>query len=377
MSYATYFIVRQILMALILYLGLHMLFMKLSDSVRGSFYAHSLRLMGFAFLIVPASCFIYTKENQLDLVRNVATIINMIAYFSTFILMCQAFLKLLGMRLHRWHYAVSVAFIICFALPLLFVMKYGSAARIEMAITAAYTYFVFMIILLVSIILYRYRQAKQSLENYFSDDLSICVKWISDSMCLLIGLAVLCLCAPFFLDFPRRLRFVFMIYGVICYMYIHQGYSRMLINLTEYFVKNNASVSHLADVEHMRGEKGVLSKVVESGIEEHIAEWISSKCFVQCGITINDVAKQSRTNRTYLSKYINTKYKCSFRAWITSLRIEEAKRLLIEKKDVSVTNISEQVGFASVESFSHIFTRQSGMSPTRWRDEGEVINETN
>lgn len=47
------------------------------------------------------------------------------------------------------------------------------------------------------------------------------------------------------------------------------------------------------------------------------------------------------------------------------LRIEEAKRL-IRKSDLNVTQISEQLGFASIHYFSRLFKKVAGVSPTEY-----------
>lgn len=47
-------------------------------------------------------------------------------------------------------------------------------------------------------------------------------------------------------------------------------------------------------------------------------------------------------------------------------QIERAKHLLI-LTDLSVTEICLEVGFSSLGSFSTLFTRRIGMSPSRWR----------
>jgi transcriptional regulator GlxA family with amidase domain len=48
-------------------------------------------------------------------------------------------------------------------------------------------------------------------------------------------------------------------------------------------------------------------------------------------------------------------------------RIEQAKHLLMTT-DFSVTDISMEAGFASMGTFSHVFARRIGMSPTAYRD---------
>lgn len=62
-----------------------------------------------------------------------------------------------------------------------------------------------------------------------------------------------------------------------------------------------------------------------TGIIEKVDNWIKTDGYVQQGLTIKELSEILHTNRTYLSAYIKTTYKMTFREWITSLRLEYAK----------------------------------------------------
>lgn len=75
-------------------------------------------------------------------------------------------------------------------------------------------------------------------------------------------------------------------------------------------------------------------------------------------------------NRSYLSRFINTEYGCTFYHWVNSLRIKEAKRLMTEQPDMTMEDISRQCGFSYRRSFSRIFVETIGMTPSEWRSKG-------
>ncbi len=52
--------------------------------------------------------------------------------------------------------------------------------------------------------------------------------------------------------------------------------------------------------------------------------------------------------------------------YITSLRLEAAKRLLA-KKDMPIEEISRNIGFESAKYFSRLFKKRHGVSPTDFR----------
>lgn len=73
------------------------------------------------------------------------------------------------------------------------------------------------------------------------------------------------------------------------------------------------------------------------------------------------------TNRTYLSEYIKTTYDMTFRDWITGLRIDYAKRLLVENSRLTIADISERSGFQSPSHFIRLFKEKAGCTPAHWR----------
>jgi len=79
-----------------------------------------------------------------------------------------------------------------------------------------------------------------------------------------------------------------------------------------------------------------------------------------------DLMQVLPVNRSYLSRYINTTYGCNFCQFVTTYRIEEAKRLLQERQDIKVQDVAEQTGFASASAFTRAFTKETGYTPTDW-----------
>jgi AraC-like DNA-binding protein len=66
--------------------------------------------------------------------------------------------------------------------------------------------------------------------------------------------------------------------------------------------------------------------------------------------------------RLYKAVFGETPKQCQLAA-----RLEHAKHLLMTT-DVPVTDISMDAGFASLGTFSYVFARRIGMSPTAYRD---------
>lgn len=72
-------------------------------------------------------------------------------------------------------------------------------------------------------------------------------------------------------------------------------------------------------------------------------------------------------NRTYLSAYIKTTYKMTFREWITGLRLEYAKNILKEHPEINIQKLAESSGFLSRSNFIKSFTEKEGCTPGKWK----------
>ena len=85
-------------------------------------------------------------------------------------------------------------------------------------------------------------------------------------------------------------------------------------------------------------------------------------------LTLQDLAEEMNTNRTYLSGCINKYYGYSFRVLVCRYRIEAAKVLLLQT-DLDIQEIIDEVGFNSRSSFYNAFREnvREDISPTEWR----------
>jgi len=95
--------------------------------------------------------------------------------------------------------------------------------------------------------------------------------------------------------------------------------------------------------------------------------WIEQeKPYLNPDFQLMDLRQVLPLNRTYLSRFINSEYGCSFYQWVNGMRIEQAKRLMNEQPDLKIQDIAERCGFSSPSVFTRVFTRETGHSPSKW-----------
>ncbi|MEM9302303.1 MAG: helix-turn-helix transcriptional regulator [Pseudomonadota bacterium] len=93
--------------------------------------------------------------------------------------------------------------------------------------------------------------------------------------------------------------------------------------------------------------------------------------------SIDDVAKAAAMSRYHFVRQFKAVFGETPVGFRTRMRLDEAKRLLVGS-DQSITQICMTVGFSSLGSFSFLFSRRFGRSPSAYRqqlkDSGEDLS---
>lgn len=72
-------------------------------------------------------------------------------------------------------------------------------------------------------------------------------------------------------------------------------------------------------------------------------------------------------SRAHFSTVFSAAMKTSPYTYLTKFRIGKAEKLLIEQPELSVTEVAYSVGFSSIERFSEMFKKYTGLSPLGYR----------
>lgn len=83
-------------------------------------------------------------------------------------------------------------------------------------------------------------------------------------------------------------------------------------------------------------------------------------------IPIRELAEQSEVSETSLKNYFKGVFGENISDYLLNLRIEKAKELLIST-DLSILEISENVGYENQSKFSAIFKRKTGYTPLAYK----------
>jgi YesN/AraC family two-component response regulator len=210
------------------------------------------------------------------------------------------------------------------------------------------------------------------MDNYFSDYEAGRMQWIAFSYFAALAIGIIALLSVLFISDFVALLFTVII--TVFYLY----FAIRFINYTHHFhTIEQAMEMELTDEPapfvtrelHTRkgGETTDNDTDVFAVLEKRVEQWVADKYFTEKGITLDTLVSKFYTNRCYLSNYINQRKGKTFREWINQLRVEEAKTLLLQYPDMTITDIAAQAGFSDRAKFRHHFIHLTGYSPLDWR----------
>jgi len=109
------------------------------------------------------------------------------------------------------------------------------------------------------------------------------------------------------------------------------------------------------------------SKEIIQKLDELI---LTDEIYRQPNLNLERLSRKLKTNRTYLSESINEHYKMSFRSFLNKHRIEKAQELLTtpSHSHFSIEGIAELVGFKSSSTFNSQFKKETGVTPSYYRN---------
>ncbi|AXT57438.1 AraC family transcriptional regulator [Aquimarina sp. AD1] len=127
--------------------------------------------------------------------------------------------------------------------------------------------------------------------------------------------------------------------------------------------KNKSNIkTNQNKLDKLKISKEIITQIID-GL--HIFE--SEKKFLNSKYSLSILAKELKTNSSYLSKIINFTKNKNFSNYINDLRVDYAINELnsnTQFKLYSIKAISEEVGFKNTESFSKAFHKKTGLYPS-------------
>ena len=101
--------------------------------------------------------------------------------------------------------------------------------------------------------------------------------------------------------------------------------------------------------------------------DEDVKKWIRKKGYCQSNLSIKSVALECGFSDTRFAQYLRQEEDATFNEWISKLRMEEAKRILLNQSSLSTEQVGKRLGFSTKSGFMTWFKQQTGVTPEAWR----------
>ena len=118
------------------------------------------------------------------------------------------------------------------------------------------------------------------------------------------------------------------------------------------------------------GEKPLqqLSEERRDFIQNSLDQWCMDLGYKDCNVNMLTLSRTLCISKNELSLFFDQCLHSSFRIWLSEIRLNAAKKMMLEYPDYSNDIISAECGFSCRTHLYRIFKTKEGCSPTEWRD---------
>ena len=225
-----------------------------------------------------------------------------------------------------------------------------------------------------------YKQSVLDLENYYDDDESHRLKWVR--FCYVIAkltniFFLVYLALYWILDYKMEVASLYTLWYLLYMLYLSSnfisfiGSHQLVLDAFAHDVLSGNIFQNRrgkAKKKNVNSDRGISVDRRFEALDKAIETWVEKKMYCEYDKTRDQIAAELHTSKETLHMYFMTKVGVDFRTWRTNLRIEEAKKLLLENKDASINIIAETSGFSDKSNFHRQFVKIVGCSPKQWRD---------
>lgn len=235
-----------------------------------------------------------------------------------------------------------------------------------------------------------YKQSLKELEEYYDEDEGHKIRWVK--FCYVISMLTILFVLVYIglywiLDYKMEVASIYTCWYLAYMLYLTSnfisflGSHKLVLDAFAYKTLSGEDLMRrIAENRSRKGKHGVrkaedrpLQEHTEAELrklEESLERWVAQKRFREYDKSRDEIVRELKTTKEMFHLYFATVKCMDFKTWRTGLRIEEAKKLLLENKDVSTNIIGEVAGFSDRSNFHRQFVKIVGCSPKQWRESG-------
>jgi AraC-like DNA-binding protein len=356
-----YILILDIVSIVSVFAGIIMFFFSSEQKKKLITYKRSRYIAGVIFLLYAILCFVHSNFEWRSINKLHASAFSLLIYYMSGTLFGYSLIPLLKKDYFNRHRIMvdSVRALLFVGLIVGTLLLDDPYSKIALALSAVYFFTDMMRV--STVFVKSYRMCVADIDNYYSEyHVKNYVDWMFK---LSIFVIVYGLSFTFVVYTNTYFIGAFSFIGIFLMAYIVVSFNNYLINVEKIDLSKDDGGTENGD----KITTGVDS-LVYAEIGDKLQEWVEQKRFLNEGVTIVMLCADLNTNRTYLSYYINNTYNCSFRNFISELRVAEAKRLLQEDISKDIEEIAQLAGFSSTSNFYRSFKLFENQTPVAYRN---------
>lgn len=311
---------------------------------------------------------------------ELGALVNMLFYTPAVYLVSYASLRMVSDRKHKRLYMlvgfVSVALIlVCFVVGYI----YYRSLNMPLALRAMAVVFYISVFYYAFYPLHELFRVKQLVENETGGDIRQFYIYMRVGMAVLF---VICITVPFVIFSLKILSIFGPIILVLLVVYV-LSFISFGFNLTpvsdiidEELDDDNAKPNSEEEVtEEASAPTATLTEQQCKQIRTSIERWRKAQGYSQPDVNSTNLAAKLRVPKRQLILYLSVYEGKTFRVWLSELRIEEAKRMLIEDENYKLETIAYACGFSHRNYLQNRFKAITGFTPRKWQENQKKTKE--
>ncbi len=268
-------------------------------------------------------------------------------------------------------YAISVLVFYLILLTVVYLLPRGRLQSYGVLLCCVILFLLACVCIYKSIVIYR--SAINDLRTYYSDVVENMIRWMPGVgfgiMAFFLSAPITCLCPRWIGINQLALGIIMMIYAFVCIISFSFDYNKVALAITAPARDQDTDEPESAENKETRSAVSSLNESLRDILHEKAQRWVERGGYRTPGITIEHVARDMGTNRSYLSRYLNEECHVNFYEWVAQLRIDEAQSLMSTHPSMLIEQIATRVGFTSASTFSSTFKKIVGITPNKWRNQ--------
>ena len=371
-------------------LAILLMLIKIPNSAYSGKLATSKLAIVVSFLICSFMMFYtiseYGSEDIWDWEMFTMLTIYIVVHFSTCII-SYSMLALLKTERHKGQNLFMPGLLVSAIVAFMLLESYKSQNMRYFGVVCLIAAIAFLIQTVTYIVYFdkAYKQSLMDLENYYDEDESHKIKWVR--FCYIISMLtnvffLVYLCLFWFLDYKMEIAALYTFWYLLYFLYLTSNFlsflstHKLVLDAVAHKVLTGQDLNLPIGGESRKARRNRRNQPDETTrketefrkIEKAIETWVEQKRFCEYDRSRDEIARELGTTTEMLHVYFNTKVGVDFKTWRTELRIAEAKRILLENREISTSVVGEISGFSDRSNFHRQFVKFVGCSPKQWRD---------